>query len=114
MFWLQCIHFHLLSPSLPPSLSPPLSPSLPPSLSSFSLPLPCSRNNGYAISTPCSENYAGDGIVSRAIGYGMEGIRVDGNDVLAIYNATKYAREVAVSEQRPVLIEAMTLRYDNR
>ena len=41
----------------------------------------------------------------------MEGVRVDGNDVLAIYNATKYAREVAVGEQRPVLIEAMTLRY---
>ena len=36
---------------------------------------------------------------------------MDGNDVLAIYNATKYAREVAVGEQRPVLIEAMTLRY---
>ena len=75
------------------------------------LSLPCSRNNGYAISTPCNENYAGDGIVSRASGYGMEGIRVDGNDVLAIYNATKYAREVTVNEQRPVLIEAMTLRY---
>ena len=41
----------------------------------------------------------------------MEGIRVDGNDVLAIFNATRYAREVAVDEQRPVLIEAMTLRY---
>ena len=40
----------------------------------------------------------------------MESIRVDGNDVLAVYSATKYAREVAVSEQRPVLIEAMTLR----
>ena len=78
---------------------------------SLSPSLPCSRNNGYAISTPCNENYAGDGIVSRAIGYGMEGIRVDGNDVLAIHNATKYAREVAVNEQRPVLIEAMTLRY---
>ena len=35
---------------------------------------------------------------------------MDGNDILAIYNATKYAREVAVNEQRPVLIEAMTLR----
>lgn len=71
------------------------------------------RNNGYAISTPSSENYVGDGIVSRAIGYGMEGVRVDGNDVLAIYNATKYARKVAVDEQRPVLIEAMTLRIDS-
>ena len=37
--------------------------------------------------------------------------RVDGNDVLAVYNATKKARELAVSENRPVLIEAMTYRF---
>ena len=49
--------------------------------------------------------------MSRAQGYGMEGVRVDGNDVLAVYNATRHAREVVVNEQRPVLIEAMTLRY---
>ena len=40
----------------------------------------------------------------------MEAIRVDGNDVLAVYNVTKHARKVAVEEQRPVLIEAMTYR----
>lgn len=68
------------------------------------------RNNGYAISTPVSENYVGDGIVSRAQGYGMEGIRVDGNDVLAIYNVIQHARKVAVEEQRPVLVEAISLR----
>lgn len=56
------------------------------------------------------DQYAGDGIASRGQGYGMESIRVDGNDVLAVYNATKYAREVAVNQKRPVLIEAMTLR----
>ena len=39
--------------------------------------------------------------------------RVDGNDVLAVYNATKKARELAVSENRPVLIEAMTYRSDS-
>ena len=38
--------------------------------------------------------------------------RVDGNDILAVYNATKKARELAVSENRPVLIEAMTYRFD--
>lgn len=37
-------------------------------------------------------------------------IRVDGNDILAVYNATKAAREIAVRESRPVLIEAMTYR----
>ena len=70
-----------------------------------------SRNNGYAISTPVEENYAGDGIAPRALGYGMEAYRVDGNDVLAVYNVTKLARERAVKEAEPVLIEAMTYRY---
>lgn len=68
------------------------------------------RNNGYAISTPTSEQYHGDGIVSRGIGYGIPSIRVDGNDVLAVYNVTKKARELSVKEGRPVLIEAMTYR----
>lgn len=69
------------------------------------------RNNGYAISTPIEDQYAGDGLVRRGIGYGMEAIRVDGNDVLAMYNATKYARDTSVEEKRPFLIEAMTLRF---
>ncbi|XP_074649521.1 2-oxoisovalerate dehydrogenase subunit alpha, mitochondrial-like [Tubulanus polymorphus] len=68
------------------------------------------RNNGYAISTPVSEQYKGDGIASRGPGYGMPTIRVDGNDVFAVYNATKAAREMSINESRPVLIEAMTYR----
>lgn len=68
------------------------------------------RNNGYAISTPVEEQYRGDGIISRALGYGMHAIRVDGNDVFAVYNATKYAREYALKHNAPVLIEAMTYR----
>jgi len=68
------------------------------------------RNNGYAISTPVNEQYRGDGIAVRGPAYGMSTIRVDGNDVLAVYNATKAAREIAVSENKPVLIEAMTYR----
>lgn len=70
----------------------------------------CSRNNGYAISTPASEQYKGDGIASRGVGYGIDTIRVDGNDIWAVYNATKAARQIAVEENRPVLIEAMTYR----
>lgn len=54
------------------------------------------RNNGYAISTPTTEQYAGDGIAGKGPGYGMATIRVDGNDVFAVYNATKAARELAV------------------
>ena len=38
-------------------------------------------------------------------------IRIDGNDVLAVYNATKKARQIAIEESRPVLIEAMTYRF---
>eukprot|EP00045_Choanoeca_perplexa_P013342 m.150958 g.150958 ORF g.150958 m.150958 type:complete len:424 (-) comp16327_c0_seq3:2304-3575(-) len=68
------------------------------------------RNNGYAISTPTHEQYRGDGIVSRAAGYGLDYIRVDGNDVFAVYNATKAARKSAIENNRPVLIEAMTYR----
>lgn len=68
------------------------------------------RNNGYAISTPSEEQFAGDGIASRGIGYGVKTIRVDGNDALAVYAATKQAREIALAENCPVLIEAMTYR----
>mmetsp|Transcript_100524 Transcript_100524/g.287927 ORF Transcript_100524/g.287927 Transcript_100524/m.287927 type:complete len:417 (+) Transcript_100524:136-1386(+) len=68
------------------------------------------RNNGYAISTPTHEQYRGDGIASRAVGYGMHAIRVDGNDMAAVYAATKAARELAISNSCPVLIEAMTYR----
>ncbi|KAJ3248213.1 hypothetical protein HDU78_001613 [Chytriomyces hyalinus] len=68
------------------------------------------RNNGYAISTPSHEQYRGDGIASRGHGYGMHTIRVDGNDVLAVYNATQEARRIAVEEHKPVLIEALTYR----
>ncbi|GFN97149.1 2-oxoisovalerate dehydrogenase subunit alpha, mitochondrial [Plakobranchus ocellatus] len=68
------------------------------------------RNNGYAISTPTQEQYRGDGIASRASGYGIPCIRVDGNDVFAVYNATKQARELCVSQSRPVILEAMTYR----
>ncbi|KAJ3273315.1 hypothetical protein HDV01_004532 [Terramyces sp. JEL0728] len=68
------------------------------------------RNNGYAISTPVKDQYRGDGIAARGHGYGVDTIRVDGNDVLAVYSATKEARRICLEESRPVLIEAMTYR----
>lgn len=68
------------------------------------------RNNGYAISTPATEQYGGDGVVNRALGYGMSSIRVDGNDLFAVFAATKAARRICSLECRPVLIEAMTYR----
>lgn len=68
------------------------------------------RNNGYAISTSVKDQYRGDGIAARGPAYGIVTIRVDGNDLFAVYNATRAAREIAVKESRPVLIEAMTYR----
>lgn len=72
------------------------------------------RNNGYAISTPTLEQYRGDGIASRGIGYGIETIRVDGNDIWAVREATKRARELALEDGgKPVLIEALTYRVSH-
>jgi len=68
------------------------------------------RNNGYAISTPANEQYRGDGIVSRGPGYGIATIRVDGNDILAVYNAVIKAREYVMTNTRPLILEAMTYR----
>lgn len=68
------------------------------------------RNNGWAISTPISDQLRGDGIVVRGTAYGVRSIRVDGNDALAIYNAVSEARKMAIELQSPVLIEALTYR----
>lgn len=72
------------------------------------------RNNGYAISTPTLEQYRGDGIASRGTGYGIDTIRVDGNDIWAVLEVTKKARELALKDGgRPVLIEAMSYRISH-
>lgn len=67
------------------------------------------RNNGWAISTPAKEQYAGDGIAVRGIAYGMPCIRVDGNDLAAVFQATRQARELCIRGE-PVVIEMMTYR----
>lgn len=72
------------------------------------------RNNGFAISTPTLEQYRGDGIASRGIGYGIDTIRVDGNDIFAVREVTKRARDMALSEGgKPILIEAMSYRVSH-
>ena len=67
------------------------------------------RNNGWAISTPASEQYAGDGIAARGIAFGIPSIRVDGNDLAAVVLATSESRKLCL-EGHPVLIELMTYR----
>ncbi len=68
------------------------------------------RNNGYAISTPSDEQYKGNGIASRGVGYGIKTLRIDGNDILAVLKAVQWAREYALRESAPVIIEAMSYR----
>jgi 2-oxoisovalerate dehydrogenase E1 component alpha subunit len=67
------------------------------------------QNNGWAISVPTANQTAGE-IWKRAEGYGFPGLRVDGNDVLAVYRATKQAAERAYAGEGPTLIEALTYR----
>ena len=68
------------------------------------------QNNQWAISVPVSRQQAGPSIAHRAIGYGMPGIRVDGNDVLACYAVMAEAAERAREGGGPTLIEAVTYR----
>ena len=49
----------------------------------------------------------GDGIVVKGLAYGIRSIRVDGNDVLAVYDVVRTAREMAIQEQKPILIEVI-------
>jgi pyruvate dehydrogenase E1 component alpha subunit len=67
------------------------------------------QNNQYAISLPFEKQTNADTIAQKALAYGVGGIRVDGNDVLAVYNAVSTARERAL-EGNPVLVEAVTYR----
>ncbi|OCL08540.1 2-oxoisovalerate dehydrogenase-like protein subunit alpha [Glonium stellatum] len=69
------------------------------------------RNNGFAISTPTADQYRGDGIASRGAGYGIQTIRVDGNDIFAVRKAIKEARRRALEDGgKPILVEAMAYR----
>jgi len=68
------------------------------------------RNNGFAISTPVSKQYASDGIAPRGAAYNMRTSRVDGNDFFAVHETVANAREYCLEGKGPVLIEAMTYR----
>jgi pyruvate dehydrogenase E1 component alpha subunit len=67
------------------------------------------QNNGWAISVPAEEQYAAP-IAARAAGYGIPGVRVDGNDLLAVYSVTRDALARARGGGGPTLIEALTFR----
>jgi 2-oxoisovalerate dehydrogenase E1 component len=68
------------------------------------------ENNGYGLSTPTADQYRCESLVDKAIGYGMEGIKIDGNNLLEVYDTIKGVREYCIKNQKPYLIECMTFR----
>ena len=68
------------------------------------------NNNQWAISTPLAKQTHAEALSDKAVGYGMPGVRVDGGDVLAVYEATREAVELARGGGGPTFIEAVTYR----
>ncbi len=68
------------------------------------------ENNGYGLSTPVEEQYRCFSLIDKAKGYGMEGIRIDGNNLLEVYDTIKGVRDYCIKNQKPYLIECMTFR----
>lgn len=68
------------------------------------------ENNGYGLSTPVNEQYRCESLVDKAKGYGMEGIRIDGNNIIDVYDTIKGVREYCIANQKPYLVECMTFR----
>lgn len=68
------------------------------------------ENNGYALSTPTSEQFRCERLSDRAIGYGMYGVTIDGNNVLEVYETiNRLAKEMRL-KPRPAIVECMTFR----
>ena len=68
------------------------------------------ENNGYGLSTPVNEQYRCKNLVDKAAGYGIEGIQIDGNNILSVLDTIKGVRNYCIKNQKPYLIECMTFR----
>lgn len=68
------------------------------------------RNNGYSISTGVEDQYRGDGIAARGPALAIPSVRVDGNDLVAVFLATQEARNRSIQQKTPILLELMTYR----
>ncbi len=80
----------------------------------FSLPVVfICQNNQWAISVPREKQTASKTLAQKAVAYGFDGIQVDGNDVFAVYRATKEAAEKARNGGGPTLIECFTYRMSD-
>ncbi|HVL88499.1 MAG TPA: pyruvate dehydrogenase (acetyl-transferring) E1 component subunit alpha [Candidatus Thermoplasmatota archaeon] len=71
------------------------------------------NNNQWAISVPLKKQTASESIAVKALAYGMPGVRVDGNDILAVYSAAKEAVDRARRGEGPTLIECVTYRMSS-
>lgn len=68
------------------------------------------ENNGYGLSTPSNEQFRCKNFIDKAIGYGIEGVKVDGNNVLEVYDTVKNLAESLRKKPRPILLECITFR----
>lgn len=68
------------------------------------------ENNGYGLSTPSNEQFRCKSFVDKAIGYGIEGVQVDGNNILEVYSTVKKLAEDIRKNPRPILLECITFR----
>jgi 2-oxoisovalerate dehydrogenase E1 component len=68
------------------------------------------ENNGYGLSTPSNEQFRMKSFVDKAIGYGIEGVQIDGNNILETYKTIKSLAESIRKKPRPVLLECLTFR----
>jgi len=68
------------------------------------------ENNGYGLSTPVTEQFRCKRLADKGIGYGMEAVQIDGNNILDVYDTVRGVREYCIREQKPYLIECMTFR----
>jgi len=68
------------------------------------------ENNGYGLSTPSDEQFICKQIADKAIGYGMKGITIDGNNIVEVYQQIQAAKAYCIKEQKPILVECMTFR----
>ncbi|MCO5235912.1 MAG: dehydrogenase E1 component subunit alpha/beta [Chitinophagaceae bacterium] len=68
------------------------------------------ENNGYGLSTPTSEQFRCESIADKAKGYGMEGIQIDGNNILTVFETIKGIKEYCIQNNKPYLVECITFR----
>ena len=68
------------------------------------------ENNGYGLSTPSKEQFACKQFIDKGIGYGMEAVQIDGNNIIEVYKTVKKLAKKMRKNPKPILLECMTFR----